>query len=81
MDLAREGAGTFVFGPLNRSEAYLSGFTGDCKDPDARWSGDEAPPSSWQRRGEDVLTLDTAAASFSRLLGNVFPRPTHGPKQ
>lgn len=42
MGLARDGVGTFVFGPLNRSEAYLSAFTGDCKDPDARWSGDEA---------------------------------------
>lgn len=42
MGLAREGVGTFVFGPLNRSEAYLSAFTGDCKDPDAHWSGDEA---------------------------------------
>lgn len=65
MDLAREGVRTFVFGPLNRSEAYLSAFTGDCKDPDAHRSGDKVREweslSSWQRCVEDVLTLDRTA--------------------
>ena len=32
MDLAREEVYAFVFRPLNVAEAYLSGFTGDCKD-------------------------------------------------
>lgn len=32
MDLAREEVYAFVFRPLSGAGAYLSGFTGDCKD-------------------------------------------------
>lgn len=42
MDLAQEEVYTFVFGPLNVEEAYLSPFTGDCKDTNGYCAGEKS---------------------------------------
>lgn len=42
MDLAQEEVYAFVFRPLNGAEAYLSGFTGDCKDTNGYFAGEKS---------------------------------------